>query len=136
MRRRLLILLCFLAAGGAGPVTAQVPPDESWRSLETSHFRVTFPEGMDPLARRAAARAERAFEALSEVFLDPPSGLIQLLLTDHTETSNGLANAVPYNRIRRRRCVFPSRPGGLGLLSNGRIILTLRSVGPSITVSE
>ena len=99
MRRRLLILLCFLAADGAGPGTAQVPPDESWRSFETRHFRVTFPEGMDPLARRAAARAERAFEALSEVFLDPPGGPIQLLLTDHTETSNGLANAVPYNRI-------------------------------------
>ena len=95
-------MLCFVTAGGVGalrPVTAQVPPDESWRSLETSHFRVTFPEGMDPLARRAAFRAERAFAALSEVFLDPPGGPIQLLLTDHTETSNGFANAVHYNRI-------------------------------------
>ena len=102
MRRNVLILLCFSVAAGAGaraPVTAQVPPDESWRSLETRHFRVTFPEGMDPLARRAAARAEQAFDALTEVFLDPPGGHIELLLTDHTETSNGLATAVPYNRI-------------------------------------
>ena len=102
MRRNVLILLCFLATSVAGvlrPVTAQVPPDESWRSLETSHFRVTFPEGMDPLARRAATRAERAFEALNEVFLDPPGGLIELLLTDHTETSNGFGTAVPFNRI-------------------------------------
>ena len=117
MHRRVLILLCFSAAGGAGalrPVTAQVPPDESWRSLETSHFRVTFPEGMDPLARRAAARAERAFEALSEVFLDPPGGLIQLLLTDHTETSNGFATAVPYNRI----IVFVRPPMDGGSLSH------------------
>ena len=115
--RRILILLCFLAAGVAGttrPVAAQVPPDESWRSLETSHFRVTFPEGMDPLARRAAARAERAFEALSEVFLDPPGGLIQLLLTDHTETSNGFATAVPYNRI----IVFVRPPMAEGSLSH------------------
>ena len=102
MRRSVLILLCFWATGVAGalrPATAQVPPDESWRSLETSHFRVTFPEGMDPLARRAATRAERAFEALNEVFLDPPRGRIELLLTDHTETSNGSATAVPFNRI-------------------------------------
>jgi hypothetical protein len=41
MRLSVLIPLCFLAAGVAGalrPVSAQVPPDESWRSLETSHF--------------------------------------------------------------------------------------------------
>ena len=103
MARSVLILLCFLAAGGVEgalrPVMAQVPPDESWRSLETSHFRVTFPEDMDPLARRAAARAERAFEAISEGFLDPPQGRIQLLLTDHTEASNGFATSVPFNRI-------------------------------------
>ena len=102
MRRSLLIVSCFVAAGVADahrPLAAQVPPDEHWRTLETSHFRVTFPEGMDPLARRAAARAEQAFEALSEVFLDPPSGVIDILLTDHTETSNGFATAVPYNRI-------------------------------------
>ena len=117
MRRTVLILLCFLAAGVTGalrPVTGQVPPDESWRSLETSHFRVTFSEGMEPLARRAVSQAERAFEALSEVFLDPPGGLIQLLLTDHTETSNGFASAVPYNRI----IVFVRPPMEGGSLSH------------------
>ena len=117
MRRSALILLCFLTAGVAGalrPASGQVPPDESWRSLETSHFRVTFPEGMDPLARRAAFQAERAFEALSEVFLDPPGGLIELLLTDHTETSNGFATAVPFNRI----IVYVRPPMGGGGLSH------------------
>jgi hypothetical protein len=102
MRRALLILTCVLTAGVAnGPerVVAQVPPDESWQSFESSHFRVTFPEGMEALARRAGARAERAFEELSEAFIDPPEGRIELLLTDHTDTSNGLATAVPFNRI-------------------------------------
>ena len=102
MRRSVLMLWCLLVAGaGAGhrQATAQVPPDESWRSLETRHFRVTFPEGMETLARRAGARAERAFDVLSEVFLDPPDGLIELLVTDHTDTSNGFATSVPYNRI-------------------------------------
>ncbi len=102
MRRVVLILAFFLASGagtGSGRVAAQAPPDESWRSFETSHFRVTFPEGMEGLARRAASRAERAFETLSAVFLDPPDGLIELLLTDHTDSSNGFASAVPFNRI-------------------------------------
>ena len=47
----------------------------------------------------AVARAERAFGALNEVFLDTPGGRIELLLTDHTEESNGFATAVPYNHI-------------------------------------
>ena len=120
MRRSGLILSrvisCFVTlcvAGSLRPLTAQAPPDESWRSLETSHFRVTFPEGMDPLAYRAAARAERAFEELAEVFLDPPDGLIELLLTDHNETSNGFATSVPYNRI-----VVFVRPPMVGVLSH------------------
>jgi len=117
MRRSVLILLCFSGTGVAGvfwPVTAQVPPDESWRSLKTSHFRVTFPEGMDPLARRAAIRAERAFDALSDEFLDSPAGLIELLLTDHTEISNGFATSVPFNRI----VVFVRPPMEGGALSH------------------
>ena len=117
MRPSVLILLCFLATGVAGalrPLTAQVPPDESWLSLETSHFRVTFPEGMDPLARRAAIRAERAFDALTDAFLDPPGGLIELLLSDHTETSNGFATSVPFNQI----VVFVRPPMEGGALSH------------------
>ena len=120
MCRSGLIISCFIScfatlcvAGPLRSLTAQAPPDESWRSLETSHFRVTFPEGMDPLAHRAAASAERAFEALAEVFLDPPDGLIELLLTDHSEVSNGFATSVPYNRI-----VVFVRPPMEGVLSH------------------
>ena len=41
------------------PVRAQVPPDESWRSIETQHFRVTFPEHLETLGRRAADRQKK-----------------------------------------------------------------------------
>ena len=84
----------------AGPsASAQVPPDDSWRSLETEHFRVTFPAELESVGRRAGSRAERAFASLSEAFVDPPDGRIELLVTDHIDASNGLANALPYNRI-------------------------------------
>lgn len=85
---------------GAGPSTsAQVPPDDAWRSLETPHFRVTFPAELESIGRRAGAQAELAFASLAEVFVDPPDGRIELLVTDHVDVSNGSATSVPYNRI-------------------------------------
>jgi hypothetical protein len=60
---------------------AQVPPDERWRSLETTHFCVIFPADLEALARRAGERAERADDLLSERFVDPPGDRIELLLT-------------------------------------------------------
>ena len=90
------VVLCVLwATAGA----AQVPPDERWRSLETTHFRVTFPADLEALARRAGERAERAYDLLSERFVDPPGDRIELLLTDHVDRSNGFTNALPFNRI-------------------------------------
>ncbi|MDE0474182.1 MAG: hypothetical protein OXI50_06455, partial [Gammaproteobacteria bacterium] len=58
---RLLLLLLFFAGALPAPVPAygQVPPDEDWRTLDTEHFRITFPEALHPLATRLADRAER-----------------------------------------------------------------------------
>lgn len=75
-------------------------PDEAWRTLETEHFRVTFPAELEALARRTAARAERARGRLAEVFVEPPPGTIDILLSDHTDIANGNAGVTPSNRIR------------------------------------
>ena len=92
---RALVLLAVFAA----PVSAQVPPDESWRTLETDHFRVTFPAELETLGRRAAGIAERAYDELSAEFIEAPSGMIDLLVTDHIDISNGFAQLNPSNRI-------------------------------------
>ena len=87
---------CFAAS----PVRAAAQaPDEDWRTLETEHFRVTFPAHLEALGRRAADRAEVAYTELSAVFLEPPRRRIDLLVTDHTDVSNGFAQVVPSNRI-------------------------------------
>ena len=82
-----------------GPGIAQVPPDEDWRTIETEHFRVTYPDELYELAKRAGERAERAHAALSSSFSSSPSGRIDLVLVDHVDFSNGFANVVPSNRI-------------------------------------
>ena len=92
---RTLVLLAI----SAGSSSAQVPPDASWRTLETDHFRVTFPAELETLGRRAAGIAEHAYDELSAEFIEPPSGMIDLLVTDHIDISNGFAQVNPSNRI-------------------------------------
>ena len=84
---------------GAAGATAQVPPDEAWRTLETEHFRITFPEHLGTLAARTGVVAEQAHEALTSGFRAGPGGTIDIVLTDHVDVSNGYARVSPSNRI-------------------------------------
>lgn len=93
------VLALALALPAPEPLGAQVPPDEAWMTLTTENFRVTFPSGMETLGRRTAERAERAWGQLADAFLDPPPGRVDILLTDHTDFSNGFAQVRPSNRI-------------------------------------
>ena len=91
-----LVLVCLWVAI---PAAAQVPPDESWRTVETDHFRITFPDRLEELGRRAGELAERAYRELTAQFREGPSGRIDVVLTDHSDFSNGFATIWPSNRI-------------------------------------
>ncbi|CAN5368823.1 hypothetical protein BH24GEM3_BH24GEM3_23460 [soil metagenome] len=96
----ILLLLTGLLAGAAGSLHAQSPPhDARWYTFETPNFRVHYHEGLEPLARRAAERAEVAHALLSEEFVDPPSGRIDLVVSDNVDLSNGYATPFPNNRV-------------------------------------
>jgi Tol biopolymer transport system component len=91
-----VVLACLAAVATPGAAQA---PNEDWRTLETEHFRVTFPGQLETLGRRAADRAEVAYAALADALVEPPRGRIDLLVTDHTDLSNGFAQVLPSNRI-------------------------------------
>lgn len=96
--------LAFLAAGLALaialPAAAQAPPpDEDWRQFSSEHFVVTYPAGLELLARRAGAHAETAHALLTDRLGAAPAGPVQLLLTDHADIANGYATPFPYNQI-------------------------------------
>ncbi|MDA0329748.1 MAG: hypothetical protein O2958_12165 [Gemmatimonadetes bacterium] len=74
-------------------------PDEAWRTISTEHFRVTFPARLESLGRKAADRAEHAWTELSDFFIEPPRDVIDVVVTDHTDVSNGFAQVTPSNRI-------------------------------------
>ena len=98
--------LAFVSAVLLGAASALSPgqargqaPDEDWRTITTPHFRVTFPARLEALGRKAADRAEWAWDELSEHFVEPPDGIIDVLVTDHADVSNGFAQVTPSNRI-------------------------------------
>ncbi|HEU0016388.1 MAG TPA: hypothetical protein VFQ45_22100, partial [Longimicrobium sp.] len=101
IRPRLVRILPILLAlvPLPAPAAAQVAPDERWFTIETEHFAVHYTQGLEPLARRAAARAEAARVALSQALVRPPEGRVHLVLADNLDYSNGLANIFPRNRI-------------------------------------
>jgi len=70
------------------------PPGIRWWRLETPHFSVFYPEGTVPVAERAAAWAEWAYERLADDFGYRP-GRIRLILTDHADVANGFTTVLP-----------------------------------------
>ncbi len=93
VHRSTIIILLGLAL----PAQAQAPY-LTWRTLTTRHFRVNFTPPLEPLARRLAADAERAYDQLSRE-MHPPRGMIDVTLSDDVDFSNGSASPFPTNRI-------------------------------------
>jgi hypothetical protein len=98
---KLRAALCSLAPLLALPAAlrAQVPPNEHWMTLETPHFHVHYPRGMDDLGRRASVRAEVAYAELSQALIRPPRGKVDLVVSDNVDFSNGYATPIPSNRV-------------------------------------
>lgn len=100
MRRILRPLFVVLAALVAGPLSAraQLVPHDPWRTIATEHFRVHFTPPLEEAARRAAAQAEVAWKELSSE-LRPPHGVVDLVIADNVDFTNGYATPFPTNRI-------------------------------------
>ena len=96
-RRTAVAAVCLLAAS-SHIADAQISPNLDWRTIKTTHFYVHFTPPTEGLARRIAADAERAYEQLSTE-LHPPRGMIDVVISDDVDASNGSATPTPTNRI-------------------------------------
>ncbi|RYZ03118.1 MAG: hypothetical protein EOO73_28835 [Myxococcales bacterium] len=100
MKKLIAALLAALAFGAGTREALAGDPRLEWYTLETPHFRVSFHGGLEPLARRAAAMAERAYTVVGKNLDQKPSETVEILLTDDSDFANGSAGAVPYDAIR------------------------------------
>ncbi|HSQ29749.1 MAG TPA: hypothetical protein VLN49_07865, partial [Gemmatimonadaceae bacterium] len=109
MIRRLAIAAAALLS--ASSELAAQRPDLDWRTIRTQHFYVHFTPPTEGLARRIAADAERAYGQLSQE-MHPPRGMIDVVVSDDVDFSNGYATPYPTNRI----VVYANPPVSDGLL--------------------
>ncbi|MFL5382059.1 MAG: hypothetical protein ACJ8GN_06055 [Longimicrobiaceae bacterium] len=99
--RRAAMCTVAAAALALAPTVAraQIPSDVSWRVIDTPHFRVHYAPGLEPLARRAGARAEEAYAEIAAMLVRPPRGRVDVLVSDNVDYSNGFATPFPRNRV-------------------------------------
>lgn len=105
MIRRLLLIFLFASVAHAA---SEYPPRLRWQTLTTDHFLVHFHDGVEDVARRAAAIAEETHARLVPAMQWTPRGRTHLVVTDHVDVSNGSATPFPRNRIE----IYVSAPGG------------------------
>ena len=87
-----------MSTATSGTAHAQVDPRGDMRTIATAHLRVHMRADQESIGRRAASIAEAAYAQLSRE-LAPPSGVIDLLLADNVDYSNGFAQTFPTNRV-------------------------------------
>ena len=88
------LVMCAMAVRAS----AQLVAHDSWRTISTEHFRVHFTPPLEAAARRAASQAEVAWQRLASE-LRPPRGVIDLVIADNVDFTNGNATPFPTNRI-------------------------------------
>jgi len=96
-----LIALALIAAlfGEGGTLAFRLDPSLAWRVLETEHFSIVFPEGLEALAERSAQIAERAHKFWSEELEYSPEGKTTIVLADQSDLSRVLTSIFPHNVI-------------------------------------
>lgn len=99
-RRALItLLMCTVIGYATAGRAVGVDPWLHWRTLESAHFRITFQNGNEQIARHALAVAESVRAELDPRFDWNPGGRVELVLADYMDLPNGFTTALPYNHI-------------------------------------
>lgn len=97
MKKISLLLILFLL-----PLTGWckfVPYQGLMYSLKSEHFYVVYPKKFEDKAKTVSNYAESIFENLQPLMQWKPRRKITVILTDHTDSPNGLATTFPENTI-------------------------------------
>ncbi len=93
-------IFCLLTLALSSIATAGTfPSDWKWSQIETRHFKIIFPEHLRADGLIYANAAESAFATLKTVFEEVPTSRLPILISDHTDQSNGSATFLPYPLI-------------------------------------
>ena len=89
-----LLSLTALSCSTTGGVGDQLglSPYWDWKTIETEHFRVTFPSELQEIAEKSANYLEEANTTLSKHLHWTPRAHVQVLVIDNEDLANGLTS--------------------------------------------
>jgi hypothetical protein len=115
MARAAAAIACLLGLLGAISAGAQTKDlTRRWRTVQSEHFEVNYPEPLALVARRVLAVAERSNARLGLLLGHQPKKRVQIVLTDENDAANGSATVLHYNAIR----LYVSAPADLSVLGD------------------
>jgi Tol biopolymer transport system component len=89
----------------------KVDPRLHWKTLDTEHFSIHFPQEKQDLAEKVAKIAERVHVRLAQDIGWIPKERTQVIINDSIDIVNGVSTPLPYNTI----IIYPTPPVlGLG----------------------
>lgn len=100
---RFLMALLVAVIGLQGVAQAQfltLDPRLTWQTLETEHFRVIYPEGLEEVARETAVYSEAAYVFWADELGHAPSFKINEVVADIGDLAAGAANPLARNTIQ------------------------------------
>ncbi len=71
-----------------------ISPFFNWKTIESEHFRITFPEEYSPVAQRVANIYEEAHQTYIPLFRWEPNQKTQVVLLDNQDSANGITSAL------------------------------------------
>lgn len=76
---------------------AMYDPGAKWKIIRTGHFKINYPEKIEPIAQKAARILEEVYPEITAKWEWKPWGPTEVILTDDTDVANGMASVLPYN---------------------------------------
>src|SRR5262245_23542207 len=96
LRAAALALFLWLPAARA----QFVDPSLNWRTLDTAHFSVHFPEHLREQGRVVAATAGAVYPRVTARLRWTPALRTHVVVLDSLDVANGLASPIPFNYIQ------------------------------------
>lgn len=99
---RLFLTFCTLLSALAPSLVQaarEFDPALEWQTIETPHFELHYPVGLETVAFKLASQAEPIHDKLSAYFSWIPREKTQVVIADQWDSLNGSATPVPFNQI-------------------------------------
>lgn len=91
------LILLFILLLPFASFSASFDPKVKYRTINTEHFSIHYPEDVEDVAEKVAIIAEEVHNTLSPKFNWTPWGRTQVVLMDSSDQANGMASVIPYN---------------------------------------